>query len=165
MPLQLSTHFSVADLQRSATAARNNIDNTAPQDVIAQAKGVAQNVLEKLCAEFGAQNIVINSWFRCEALERNICQSAYVAWCRKRGMQVNEASWKQYFASKQHPKGNAVDLEVKGVSNSALFDWIRANLEYDQLILEFHKASIPDSGWVHVSWTSGVNRKQAFSIG
>ena len=36
----------------------------------------------------------------------------------------------------------------------------RDNLEFDQLILEFYRDGEPDSGWIHVSWSSGENRNQ-----
>ena len=33
-----------------------------------------------------------------------------------------------------------------------LFDWIKLNLEPDQLILEFYTPGEPNSGWIHCSW-------------
>jgi hypothetical protein len=65
--------------------------------------------------------------------------------------------------SSQHAKGQAVDFEVAGVSNLELAKWIRDNLEFDQLILEFYCAKKPNSGWVHVSYRADapyVNRKE-----
>jgi zinc D-Ala-D-Ala carboxypeptidase len=43
-----------------------------------------------------------------------------------------------------------VDFEIIGIDNKDLFDWIRNNLEFDQLILEFYKDGEPNSGWIHV---------------
>jgi hypothetical protein len=60
----------------------------------------------------------------------------------------------------QHTEGKAADIEVPGVDNKELADWIRHNLEYDQLILEFYKDGEPDSGWVHISYNGTENRKQ-----
>jgi hypothetical protein len=60
----------------------------------------------------------------------------------------------------QHCKGEAADIEVPGTPNAELAEWIRDNLEFDQLILEFYTSGVPDSGWVHVSYkTDGTNRK------
>ena len=61
----------------------------------------------------------------------------------------------------QHATGNAADLEVPGVDNKELATWIKENLEYDQLILEFYRDGEPDSGWVHVSWNSEKNRSNS----
>jgi hypothetical protein len=61
----------------------------------------------------------------------------------------------------QHATGNAADLEIPGVDNKVLATWIKENLEYDQLILEFYRDGEPDSGWVHVSWNSEKNRSNS----
>jgi zinc D-Ala-D-Ala carboxypeptidase len=47
------------------------------------------------------------------------------------------------------------------VDNKELAEWIRDNLEFDQLILEFYRDGEPDSGWVHVSWNGDENRNQS----
>ena len=38
--------------------------------------------------------------------------------------------------------------------------WIKNNLNFDQLILEFYKDGEPNSGWIHVSWNGDDNRNQ-----
>ena len=53
----------------------------------------------------------------------------------------------------------AVDCEVLGVPNKELADWIVNHLEYDQVILEFWKPEEINSGWVHISYNKGKNRK------
>ena len=60
----------------------------------------------------------------------------------------------------QHAEGKAADIEVIGVDNKVLAQWIKDNLEFDQMILEFYRDGEPDSGWIHVSWNSGENRNQ-----
>lgn len=80
--------------------------------------------------------------------------------------------WNNYFNSKQHPNGEAVDFEIKGSGgNKALWDWIKkSGITFDQLILEFHNpATGPFSGWVHGSVvdekrTGKKNRMSAFTI-
>lgn len=80
--------------------------------------------------------------------------------------------WDNYYAGKQHPKGEAVDFEItKSGSNRKLFDWIKSSkLPYDQLILEFHKPAVGAfTGWVHCSTTEESrtgkkNRRSAFEI-
>ena len=64
-------------------------------------------------------------------------------------------SWKS-----QHCEGKAVDIECPGTSNRYVAEWISENCTFDQLILEFHRKGVPDSGWVHVSYNRGSNRMQ-----
>ena len=62
--------------------------------------------------------------------------------------------------SSQHSKAEAADFEVIGVDNCELADWIRRELDWDQLILEFYTPGEPNSGWIHCSFTEGTPRKQ-----
>ena len=78
---------------------------------------------------------------------------------------MNSSSWAQYFAQKSHPKGEAVDIEIPGISNDELIEWIDANIPvYDQLIREFPKPGDPSSGWVHCSYSATINRRERFII-
>lgn len=61
----------------------------------------------------------------------------------------------------QHTKGEAIDLDaIKGITNADIFNYIRDNLDYDQLIWEFGTDKEPN--WVHVSYKmdSSKNRKR-----
>jgi hypothetical protein len=62
----------------------------------------------------------------------------------------------------QHCKGMAADFEIYGTPNNEVFNWIKGNLLYDQMILEFWNADEPNSGWLHVSYNpeSSENIKQ-----
>ena len=51
----------------------------------------------------------------------------------------------------QHCKGEAVDIEISGISNYELAVWVKDNLNFDQVILECYRQGEPNSGWVHVS--------------
>ena len=64
----------------------------------------------------------------------------------------------------QHIKGEAVDFEVPGITNLEIFYWIKDNLDFDQLILEYYKKDVPNSGWVHASYKKLGNRNQAIEI-
>jgi hypothetical protein len=59
-----------------------------------------------------------------------------------------------------HTRGMAADIEIPGVANADLAGWIKENLSYTQLILEFYTPGVPDSGWVHVSYDSANLKKQ-----
>jgi hypothetical protein len=52
-----------------------------------------------------------------------------------------------------------MDGSANGVSNTDVFNFIKNNLQFDQLIWEFGDKAKPD--WVHVSYEStGKQRKQ-----
>jgi zinc D-Ala-D-Ala carboxypeptidase len=54
----------------------------------------------------------------------------------------------------------AADIEVLGIDNKIVAEYIRDNLVFTQLILEFYKDGVPDSGWVHVSFDPKDLKKQ-----
>lgn len=140
--MKLSEHFSLEEMTKSQTASRKGIDNTPGEKEIENLKLLCENVLEKIRINFG-RPVTVNSGYRGPKLNKAIGGA-------KRS---------------QHMTGQAADIEIAGMDNKVLFCWIRDNIEFDQLILEFHKPGIPDSGWVHVSWNSKGNRKQAITIG
>lgn len=139
--MKLTENFSLEEMTKSQTASRKGIDNTAPPEVVDNLKLLCENVLEKVRSHFG-KPVIVNSGYRGPKLNKAI------------GGVKNS----------QHLTGQAADIEIPGVDNEHLFAWIRDNIEFDQLILEYHKKGIPDSGWVHVSWNTKGNRKQAITI-
>lgn len=160
----LSKHFDMYEVAKSSEAGRNNIDNTPTPIVLEAAKLLAENVLEPIREHFGIP-FSPNSWYRGEQLERFINEIPYRKWCARMGMAVNRGSWAKYFALKSHPRGEAVDIEIPGISNDDLIEWIDQNIPvYDQLIREFPRAGDPTSGWVHVSFSAVNNRKKRFTI-
>jgi hypothetical protein len=63
----------------------------------------------------------------------------------------------------QHTTGEAVDIDhdlsANVVTNRMIFDFIKSNLTFDQMIWEFGTSQNPD--WVHVSYVGGnKNRNQ-----
>jgi len=46
----------------------------------------------------------------------------------------------------------AADFEIYGTPNNEVFNWIKPNLMYDQMILEYWNPDEPHSGWVHISY-------------
>ncbi len=160
-PGQLTTNFWEAEVGKSNTAERKGIDNRVPEDAMARAKLLAEKVLQPIRDEFGAFSA--ESWYRSEALERLLTTKGFARWCVKNKATGTKA-WETYFSRKSHPKGEAADIEVAGVNNLVLFDWIQNNLQYDQLILEGYRAGVRNSGWIHISYREGENRNQAFGI-
>lgn len=127
--MHLSPYFTLREAERSATAARLGIDNSAPEEVIPHLRNVAYSILEPIRLEFGVP-FSPNSWYRSLALNRALGSKD----------------------TSQHPLGQAVDIEVPTIPNLDLAHWIARHLTFDQLILEFHNPSKPTSGWVHVSY-------------
>ena len=64
----------------------------------------------------------------------------------------------------QHRLGEAGDIEVPGVPNFTLAEWIATNLPYDQLILEAYTPGEPGSGWVHVSYRPGRSHRSILTM-
>ena len=137
--MRLSTNFTLQEFVKSQTATRQGIDNTPNEEHLASAKELFENVVQKVRDNFGVT--VINSGYRGPALNEAVGGSS----------------------KSQHCKGEAVDIECPGTPNYDVANWIRENLEFDQLILEFYTPGIPDSGWVHVSYKSEGNRKHVLT--
>lgn len=156
-------NFKQYEVGKSEYATRNDIDNVPTLEILNNAAQVAFRCMQPIRDKFGI--VMVNSWYRSEPLERVMARDGYVKFLRKNSLKENEDSWKQYFAKKQHPKGCAVDFEVPGVSNNEVFEWCKKNLVFDQLIREFAKPGIPDSGWVHISYSALSNRQQVLHIG
>ena len=136
--MKLSGHFSLAELTKSQTAVRKGIDNQPTLDHIENLTELCTHVLEPTRRNFG-KPMVITSGYRSEEL------------CEAIGSSKNS----------QHAKGEAADFEMFGVDNKELAKYIKNNLIYDQLILEFYNPDDPSSGWVHCSYNKEENRKQS----
>lgn len=138
--MQISKHFSLAELTKSSTASRKNIDNTPDAEQIENLKAICENILEPLREYYEGRPIMITSGFRSKALSEAIGSSA----------------------NSQHCKGEAIDFEIPGFDNRQVAAHIKNNFDYDQLISEYYITDIPDSGWIHVSYKKdGGNRKES----
>jgi hypothetical protein len=134
---QLTTNFSLHELTKSETALRMGFDNTPGEAETAALKLLAEKVLQPVRDHYG-KGVKCNSGFRSPE------SNAAVGGSR----------------TSDHCKGQAADIEIPGVPNAELAQWIMDNLEYTQLILEFYTPGIPDSGWVHVSYDPNNLKKQ-----
>ena len=141
--VKLSPNFWLSELVKSSTAERLSIDNWPknPREVDNLQK-IAVNILQPVREHYDIP-FSPSSGFRCLKLNRALKSKD----------------------SSQHVKGQAVDFEVPGVPNKELAEWIRDNLNFDQLILEFWYEGSPNSGWVHCSYVSvDKNRNQCLTI-
>lgn len=127
--MNLSPHFTKAEAEKSHTAIRLGINNTLSEEHERNARNVAVHILEP-CRRHFDKPFSPNSWYRGEELNKAV-----------RGSKRS-----------QHCTASAVDIEIPGVSNMELAQFIVENCEFDQLILEFYDGVNPASGWVHVSY-------------
>lgn len=162
--MKLSPHFTLEEAGRSQNATRLEIDNAPPKQIYPALVAFADNVLEPIRADFKIP-FTPTSWYRSPEYERALCWNSFLIWCANRKREPNAGNWADYLTRKSHPKGEAGDLKLAGVSTFSLAKWILKNLAFDQLILEFHKKGEPDSGWVHVSYSLTRNRNQVLTMG
>lgn len=138
--MNLSKNFTMAEFTKSDTATKLGIDNTPKGEHLEAAKKLFENIVQKVRDHFGPT--VLNSGYRCPELNEAV-----------RGSRTS-----------QHCQGEAADIEVPGVPNADVAQWVVDNCDFDQCILEFYTPGIPDSGWVHVSYNSdGKQRKQVLT--
>jgi len=134
----ISKHITYKEATRSVTALRLGIENVPNEYELQNMELIAEKVFEPLRRAVNGP-IKINSFFRCEELNKAIGGSS----------------------KSQHCQGRAIDIDdVYGyVSNSYMYYYIKDNLDFDQLIWEFGTDTEPD--WVHVSYVdSDSNRKR-----
>jgi hypothetical protein len=134
--MQLTNNFSLAEMVKSDTALRHDMDNTPGEAEIANLKTLCEKVLQPVRNHFQT-GVKVNSGFRHPEVNAKVGGSK----------------------TSDHCKGQAADIEIPGTPNADLAVWIMENLEYTQLILEFYTPGVPDSGWVHVSYDP-VNLKK-----
>lgn len=131
----LSEHFTLGEMLRSETAEKNHINNTPLKSHITALQNLCVRCLEPTRCHFNLP-IKVNSGFRSPDLNKA----------------VHGAD------SSQHMKGEAADVTIPRRAwpfcyttteqiARLLFEWMKDNIDYDQLILE-HSGS---AWWVHVS--------------
>ena len=137
--MQLSKNFSLVELTKSQTAERKGIPNDPSPDHQENLRLLCERVLQPVRDHFN-HVVTVSSGYRSPQLSQAI------------GSTLNS----------QHTKGMAADFEIYGTPNAEVSDWIKENLMFDQMILEFWNSDEPNSGWVHVSYNpdSGENIKE-----
>jgi zinc D-Ala-D-Ala carboxypeptidase len=141
----LSTHITYKEATRSMEAKRLGIDNTPDDEQWERMKLLAVNVFEPLRIYFDYP-IFIWSIFRSEVINANI-----------RGASKNS----QHMAN----NGAAMDIDADifgGLTNREIFDYVRKNLEFDQLIGE--GMNVEDFDWIHISYNKVKNRKEVLTM-
>ena len=127
----ISEHISYKEGVYSTTAMRRDIDNDPNDDQLHFMELIAEKVFEPL-REWVGGPIKINSFFRSPELNKAIGGST----------------------TSQHCKGQAMDIDdtFGKATNAEMYNFIKENLDFDQMIWEFGSDDNPN--WVHVSYVS-----------
>lgn len=140
--MKLSEHLELSEVIRSESAKRNGISNMPTPEHIENFKILATKVFEPIREHFGVP-IRISSGYRSAELNKCVGGSA----------------------TSQHSSGEAIDIDQDQttITNKQVFEYIRDNLVFDQLINEFNYA------WVHVSYKANGKQRgevlEAYKLG
>ena len=137
--MKLSNNFWLIEFTRSDLAKRMGISNKPSKEHLENIKLLCAEVLEPIREHFDTP-IYISSGYRSVELNKKTPNASKTS---------------------QHSTGEAVDIDMDGsiISNADVFNYIKDNLAFDQLIWEFGTDSNP--AWVHVSFeSSGKQRKE-----
>ena len=137
--MKLSKNFSLQELTDSSTAIKLGIDNNPTPEQLQCLQDLVDCVLQPVRDQFGP--VTITSGLRVPELNKAVGGSR----------------------TSQHCFGFAADFEVGGVDNKELAVWIRDNLEFTQLILEFYTEGDANSGWVHCAYDATDLKKQVLT--
>ena len=149
----MAKYFTLDELTYSATAVKKGIDNTPTEDaknnlieLMEVLDGIREGWTEK-CKEnnWGSASIVVNSGYRCNALNKAVGGSQTSA----------------------HVLGTAADIEPKNGRNKEFYDYCKEYLRdkpFDQLINEKPRCDIPS--WIHFGLknSKGQQRGQIFTL-
>lgn len=134
--MKLSKNLTLGEVTKSNTAIKHGIDNKPTGEHLSNLIQIANKVFQPVRDNF-RKPIAVTSGYRSEALNKRIGGSS----------------------TSQHCKGEALDLDADvfgGVENWEVFEYIKNELEFDQLIWEFGTEENP--AWVHVSYKASGNR-------
>ena len=133
----ISRHISNKESVYSRTATRLGIDNKPNEKQLKNMVTVAEEIFEPLRTWVGGP-IKINSFFRSPELNKAIGGSS----------------------KSQHCHGQAMDIDdtFGRATNAEMFDFIKENLDFDQMIWEFGDNKNPN--WVHVSYVSPTENRR-----
>lgn len=135
---KISENISYTEATKSKTAIKLNINNDPDEETLERMKYVAENVFEPLREHFGVP-IAVTSFYRSKELNKAIGGSP----------------------TSEHVYGSAIDIDadVYGmVTNKDIFEYIKNNLKFNQLIWEFGTNKEP--AWIHVSLKKSGNKNQ-----
>jgi len=133
--MKLSKNLSLSEVVKSATAIKRGISNQPTKQHLQNLIKLAENVFQPL-RDYIDKPIRVSSGYRSKELNKLIGGAS----------------------RSQHSKGEALDLDNDREANILMFNYIKDNLDFDQLINE------QDYSWIHVSYREGSNRKQVLNM-
>lgn len=142
---KLSPNITLAEMSTGAAVTHHRVKAQAglsEDEIVHNLSLVAMNILEPLIKHLGGKTFIITSGFRDGKRSKNGKKNS------------------------QHNKGQAVDIQFPDksqIQHVHVAEWIRDNLNYDQCIMEYLSTS-PVGGWIHISYSGGSNRGEAFSL-
>ena len=128
---KISKHVSYKEGVYSTTALRLGLKNDPSDEHLKNMRVLSEKVFEPLRSFIGSP-IKINSFYRGPELNKAIGGSS----------------------KSQHCHGQAMDIDdtYGYMSNATMYNYIKENLSFDQMIWEFGNDNNPN--WVHVSYVS-----------
>ena len=131
--MKLSKNFTLDEMIRTSTG----IPNIPTDKEIENIKMLVENVLQPLRDHMN-RPIIVNSGFRSKEVNKAVGGSK----------------------TSGHMLGTAADITMGTKTlNRLMYDYIRDNLVYRQLINEYNYS------WIHVEYREGDNKKQELTIG
>jgi zinc D-Ala-D-Ala carboxypeptidase len=141
--MMISKYLSLQESTRSNTAKRLGIQNLPTPEHLVNMKRIATEIFDKVRDHIGGP-LFASSFYRSAELNQAIGGSSVTS---------------------QHMTGEAIDIDTKRYgfgTNARVFEYIKNNLTFDQLLWEFGTSEEPD--WVHVSLRKDGNRKQVLRV-
>lgn len=132
----ISEHITLHEATHSDTAVKKGLKNIPNAEQLENMKQVAVMCFEPVRKWYG-KPLTINSFFRSPEVNKAVNGSK----------------------TSDHLKGNSIDLDAGSrAENLKLFNWMKSNLIFDQLIWE------NDGEWIHVSFRKGGNRNEVKNL-
>ncbi len=136
--MSLAPHFTMIEVVRSQTAAKQGIDNQLPSALRYNIGRTAQ-FMECVRALLGDDPIKVTSWYRCQMLNSAVGGTK----------------------TSMHPKGLAVDFKHSVLFLEEVYSRIAAStLPYDQLIIEGTRSN---AEWIHLGLSEGEPRRDTMT--
>ena len=136
--MKLTKNFSLKELTASQTAVRLGILQQPTEEQLVYLTNLCCNILQPIRDHFG-KVLTVSSGFRSPDLSEAVGSKKTSEHCC-----IDSA---------------AADFELFGIDNKLTAQFIQAELDYNQLILEHY--SPPNGCWIHCSYRIEGNKKKA----
>ncbi len=146
--MNISDNITYKEAVKSNTAKRYGIENSPNDFQLSNMKMVADKCFQPL-REWYKKPIGVSSFLRSKALNEHPAIN---------GSETSQHLQGLYSKLEEGAIDIDADIQDNGITNAEIFNWLKENVEFDQLIWEYGTEEEP--AWVHVSFRKGANRKQ-----